>query len=551
MKYLKYFKTDVDCQNYFSSDKFVTPNVSYAEDADIVYFKPYTDDLIIMTSESNPEVMKVCYNQGWAASPYEMHASEAAKVKSIGTAFNGLGKGDSDGYGYNDYSSGNNYYSGNDYSSGYDSPSASFTFSFDEFKYFTGVTSIDAYAFYDSNIVSITIPDSVTSIGGSAFYGCDSLPVENGLRYADTYLVKASDTSLNTYAIKEGTKWIGDNAFNDCSNLTSIIIPDSVTYIGVSAFSGCTGLTSITIPDSVTYIGADAFCNCYGLTSITIPDSVTSIEERTFFGCTGLTSITIPDLVTSIRRSAFVDCAGLTSINIPDSVTSIEDFAFEDCTGLTSITIPDSVTSIGGSAFNRCTSLPIENSLRYADAFLVGAVDTTLSTYIIKEGTKWIGDNAFNDCSNLTSIIIPDSVTYIGVSAFSGCTGLTSITIPDSVTYIGVSAFSTCKGLTSIKIGNSVTYIGADAFCNCYGLTSITIPDSVTSIGERTFYGCSKLNEITCLATTAPSIGHQTFYYVKQSGILRAPAGSDYSSWMKTSSYYLGYYHWTTKEIQS
>ena len=147
MKYLKYFKTDVDYQNYFNSGDFVTPNVSYVEDTNIVHYNPY--DLIIMTSESNPEVMKVCYNQGWAASPSEMYASEAAKVTSIGTAFNG-GR-----YGYDGL--------------------IKSTFSFDEFKYFTGVTSIVTNAFRLSKMVSITIPDSVTSIGSAAFENCSSL----------------------------------------------------------------------------------------------------------------------------------------------------------------------------------------------------------------------------------------------------------------------------------------------------------------------------------------------------------------------------------------
>ena len=247
MKHLKYFKTDVDYQNYFKSDDFVTPNVSYVEDTNIVHYNPY--DLIIMTRESNPKVMEVCYNQGWAASPSEMHASEAAKVTSIGNAFQGLGA--SNGYGYDD------------------SSNTSFTFSFDEFKYFTGVTSIVKDAFYGSNIVSITIPDSVTSIGGRAFYNCssltsitipdsvtsigghafsncDSLPVENNLRYADTYLDGAVDRSLSTYTIKKGTKWIGEGAFIRCSSLTSITIPDSVTSIGDDAFKNCSKLRDIT-----------------------------------------------------------------------------------------------------------------------------------------------------------------------------------------------------------------------------------------------------------------------------------------------------------------
>ena len=156
--------------------------------------------------------------------------------------------------------------------------------------------------------------------------------------------------------------------------------------------------------------------------------------------------------VTSIGYEAFAYCSGLTSVTIPNSVTSIGDAAFNMCSGLTAVTIPNSVTSIGDMAFYGCTSLPVIDNIRYADTYLVGAVDKTLSTYTIKEGTKWIGASAFSFCSGLTSIEIPNSVTSIGAGAFNKCKGLTSVTIPNSVTSIGDKAFNGCSGLTSIYV---------------------------------------------------------------------------------------------------
>ena len=178
------------------------------------------------------------------------------------------------------------------------------------------VTRIGSYAFERCGLTSVTIPDSVISIGEGAFSRC---------------------TGLTSVTIGKGVTSIGDGAFSNCTGLTSITIPDSVTSIGDWVFSRCTGLTSVTIGKGVTSIGSYAFRYCTGLTSVTIGGSVTSIGYEAFSGCRGLTSVTIPDSVTSIDREAFSGCTGLTSVTIPDSVTSIGWGAFEGCTGLTSI----------------------------------------------------------------------------------------------------------------------------------------------------------------------------------------------------------------------
>ncbi len=295
------------------------------------------------------------------------------------------------------------------------------------------VTSIGNYAFYGcSGLTSIIIPNSVTSIGDAAFASCSGL-TSIVIESTNTVFDSRNDcnaiieTATNTLVagcknttIPSSVTSIGDDAFDGCSGLTSIIIPNSVTSIGDDAFHGCSGLTSIIIPNSVTRIGNDAFYGCSGLTSIFIPNSVTSIGGHAFDGCSGLTSIIIPNSVTSIGYSAFFNCSGLTSIFIPNSVTSIGGFAFHGCSGLTSIIIPNSVTSIG--------------------------------------------DHAFYGCSGLTSIIIPNSVTRIEDSAFSRCSSLTSVTISESVTSIGKEIFQSCKLRNLLVKCVAPPSIGTDAF---------------------------------------------------------------------------------------
>ena len=314
---------------------------------------------------------------------------------------------------------------------------------------------------YYKSIKSVEIENGVTSIGGGAFFSCNSLA---------------------SVMIPNSVREIDECAFKYCSSLTSVTIPDGVTSIGVSAFSGCSSLTSVTIPDSVTSIGAAAFCDCSSLVRVIIPNSVTNIGYDAFLHCTSLTSVTIGDSVTSIEESAFCDCSSLTSVTIPKGVTRIDDWAFSSCSSLTSVTIPDGVTSIGEGAFSDCSNL---------------------KSVTIPNSVTSISERAFTGCSSLTSVTIPDSVTSIGGRAFLGCSSLTSVTIPNAVTSIGGAAFEGCSSLTSVTIPDTVTSIDNYAFSGCSNLTSVAMSDSVTNIGWGAFYRCGALTDVYYNGTKA------------------------------------------------
>ena len=424
---------------------------------------------------------------------------------------------------------------------------------FDEFKYFTGVTTIVTGAFKDcanlvkisipdsvttigdeafcgcSSLTSITIPDSVTSIGDEAFEGCDSLTdgvSSDGLCIINSkgVLLYFLGKTLTEYIIPDGVTEIVEGVFSDCESLTSITIPDSVTTIGDSAFSGCTGeliinskivetdydynnspsthgwlkgsnFSSLTIGNGVTLIGSYAFYECDSLTSVTIGDGVTTIGESAFQDSDSLTSVTIGDGVTAIGRAAFWSCSSLTSVTIPDSVTEIGYEAFIYCESLTSITIPDSVTDIKPRTFLWCISL---------------------TSVTIPDSVTEIGYEAFYDCRSLTSVTIPDGVTSIGSYAFSCCRSLTEFNgkfaSEDGRCLIidGVLNSFAPAGITEYTIPDNVTRIEGMAFCGCSSLTSVTIPDSVTEIGYEAFYDCRSLTSVT-IPDSVTTIGARAF----------------------------------------
>ena len=320
-----------------------------------------------------------------------------------------------------------------------------------------GLTNIGNYAFEGCiKLTSINIPNSVSFIGYSAFEKTgwfDSQPL--GIVYAGrvAYEYKGKMRKGTNIILRDGTSGIACGAFLALfdNGLTSISIPESVTNIGSGAFSGCESLLSIKIPVGVTSIGSAAFDGCISLTSANIPNNVVRIEENVFRNCESLSSISIPESVMFIGKGAFLGCKNFTHVTIPNNVTTIGANAFEGCTNLASITIPNSVTSIGVWAFERT---------RWFDSQPMGLVYAGRVAYkykgkmpngtriTLKEGTLGIAESAFQYCLGLKSITIPNSVTTIGEEAFIHCTGLISISIPNSVTNIGRYAFAECENLT-------------------------------------------------------------------------------------------------------
>ena len=403
-----------------------------------------------------------------------------------------------------------------------------------------------------TSLSSITLPNSLQTIKGSAFQSCSSLMAITIPASVKTIVGNAFDncTGLITCTIlSTQLTRIDDGCFQSCSKLTAIDIPEGVTSIGPRAFSGCRSLKNVTLPGSLENINSQAFYNCSSLeavfckvvdpTNLTIdneafnnntafylpPDA--DIEAWTSAQFTNITYNTFsPITVESGETNVTLDFSGTLTVTkrtgngvmgdgfpstfkeyllhiikvvIEPGVTTIGGSAFMGCTGLTSVTIPEGVTTIGGSAFMGCTGL--------TSVTISGSVETIgnsafrgctgLTSVTIPEGVTSIGNDAFLGCTGLTSVTIPSSVETIGEYAFMGCTGLTSVTIPSSVTTIGNYAFNGCTGLTSVTIPEGVTTIGDDAFMGCTGLTSVSIPSSVTTIGNSAFRGCTGLTSVT------------------------------------------------------
>ena len=347
---------------------------------------------------------------------------------------------------------------------------------------------VDGEINYSSNL---TIPKdlngyTVTSIGWSAFYSCDS---------------------LTSVTIPDSVTSIGNYAFFNCDSLTSIVVDENNQYYkstdgnlyskdGSTLIQYAVGKsdTNFTIPDSVTSIGDSAFSCCYSLTSVTIPDSVTSIGDYVFNDCESLTSVTIPDGVTSIGYAAFCECRSLTSVTIPDSVTSIGDYAFCICQSLTSVTIPDSVISIGSSAFSYCDNLYIIYNNSNLDFTIgdesYGGIAENAKIIVNKDGVSYANDGNKYILTDDGFLFRYKQGEYTLI-AYDGRES--KVTLPEKINGSSYS-LENVKGLTEVVIPDGVTSIKDNSFDN--NLRSITIPASIISIDADAFKNCTKLESI-------------------------------------------------------
>lgn len=408
------------------------------------------------------------------------------------------------------------------------------------------VTAIGEYAFNPSrkitNVSSVFIPATVTSIGRLAFRCCKFLATVtfaegSQLKSIGALAFSGTDQAhpiFKEIQIPDSVETISTNAFYCCQDLESITLPASLKTIEISVFDGCSSLETVFYDGSLAQWSqintSNGFFLGYSCPSLVMGDYTAqfiSVEDDPF-------AEPIPKKTVTITKYTGTESTVILPSTISSwPVTKIGEDAFQDNTTITSVTIPASVTEIGSNAFAGCTNLTIVNyagdwsnltiqsgnpavqDAANAPLFVFefippdntavivtdykyngAAADVTIPSRYQGKPVTTIGHAAFFN-SAVTSVTIPDSVTSISDEAFINCPKLTNISIPNSVTYIGFSAFSSCTSLKSITLPSSLSFISGALFLGCSQLTTIHIPVSVTSIGNNAFADCPSLMTVT------------------------------------------------------
>ena len=391
-----------------------------------------------------------------------------------------------------------------------------------------------------TNLASLNIPEGVTTIADSFCKGCTSLKTVKLSSKTESIQKSAFDgcTSLQTIDVGTSLVTIGDSAFNGCSSLTSFTMPNSVITLGGKAFQNCNKLVTVVMSPSVQSVPGYTFYNCSSLTSISIGNSAESIGDSAFAGCINLKTVKMPDdnkkLIT-IGVGAFMDCQALTSLRIPEGIKLIPKNMVKGCTSLSTISLPISLTTISDSAFAKCTSL---TSLSIPSQILTIPVNmcmdcTSLKVVNLPVGIQTIADYAFAGCSSLTSVTNIQKATTVGAYVFRNCSSLKTLSlnpsiyiVPDhlcdgctsltsfdftNITNIGNSSFASC-GFVTLDLPNTITNIEVAAFNKCAALTTLKLPtnSSLTTIKQNSFAGCTSL-ENCVIPNTISVFGNNAF----------------------------------------
>mgnify|MGYP000102670116 CR=1 FL=1 len=394
---------------------------------------------------------------------------------------------------------------------------------------------------YSGNATALYIPGEidgheVVAIGDRAFENRTDLRtvmIPDSVTEIEEVAFRGCSNLVNI-TLSKNLKYMGWGAFEDCTKITKIEIPKSLEECGSSAdygpFADCSGLKTVIFEKGITKISGSLFEKCTGLGEISIPDTVTAIGNYALYKCSNLATVYIPKTVTVRENSAFSIWSNLVNVNIPDSVTTIDDSAFEDCKKLTSIYLPDSVTEIGRYAFDGCSNLSnvtLSKNLEHMGGRAFGSCEK-ITKIEIPKSLEWCGSTLsdygpFGDCIGLKTVIFESGITKIPCYLFEKCTGLEKINIPDTVTVVENSSFSGCTKLEEVKYSNKLTKIENDGFYGCTSLKKVVMPDTINFIGNSIFQNCTSLTEVH-LPKSLKEIPSDTFSGCKKLTAINFPS---------------------------
>ena len=387
------------------------------------------------------------------------------------------------------------------------------------------VTYCKDYLLYKvNNCESLTLPESLTSIGNWTFRGMSklgSIVIPNTVTTIGEYAF-ADDSALESAKLSTSCAWLQQGLFSECGKLLSITIPMVVIKMDTQMFTNCKSLTAVTFEDGTDLIemgygasnkeyglfrdcpieslylgrwlsystkdnsGNDApnrapFCHIPTLKNLTIGKNVGIIDKFMFSYCTGLEDVFLPDNITSVGMWGFRSCTSLKSVRLSQNLSQIADYGFSECSSLDNVVFPASMTSVA--------------------------------------------DNSFSNCTSLRKLDLGSSLKIIGPSAFQNCTALEGIDMPKTLEGLGVESFAGCTSLPYVEVKGEVPSVGKQAFQGCTGLTWISLSENISSLGENSFEGCTNIKYVKSYATSPVPTGLVNFpEEVVANGTLFVPA---------------------------